>query len=60
MIGTQKSQLSLLDGAFNARTKRSRTDELLEKINKLLPGTRLKRCARACIKTLEGEGRHFR
>ena len=29
MIGKQKSQLSLLDSAFSARTKRSRTDELL-------------------------------
>lgn len=36
MIGTQKSQLSLLDGAFNARTKRSRTDELLKKIDKFV------------------------
>ena len=34
MIGKQKSQLSLLDSAFNARTKRSRTDKLLKKIDK--------------------------
>ena len=27
MIGKQKSQISLLDSAFNARTKRSRTDK---------------------------------
>jgi len=33
MIGTQKSQLSLLDSTFNARTKRSRADKLLKKIN---------------------------
>jgi IS5 family transposase len=33
MIGKQKSQLSLLDGAFNTRTKSSRTDKLLKKIN---------------------------
>ena len=36
MIGKQKSQLSLLDGAFNTRTKRSRTDKLLKKINKFV------------------------
>ena len=34
MIGKQKSQLSLLDSAFNARTKRSRADKLLKKIDK--------------------------
>jgi len=33
MIGKQKSQLSLLDSAFSARTKRSRTDELLRDID---------------------------
>ena len=33
MIGKQKSQLSLLDSAFNARTKRSRTDKLLHDID---------------------------
>jgi IS5 family transposase len=33
MIGTQKSQLSLLDSAFNTRTKRSRADKLLKKID---------------------------
>jgi IS5 family transposase len=33
MIGKQKSQLSLLDSAFNARTKRSRTDKLLQDID---------------------------
>ena len=36
MIGKQKSQLSLLDSAFNSRTKRSRTDKLLKKINKFV------------------------
>ena len=34
MIGKQKSQLSLLDSAFSARTKRSRTDKLLHDIDK--------------------------
>ena len=33
MIGKQKSQFSLLDSAFSARTKRSRTDKLLKNIN---------------------------
>ena len=33
MIGKQTSQLSLLDSAFNARTKRSRTDKLLNDIH---------------------------
>ncbi len=33
MIGKQKSQFSILDGAFNGRKKRCRSDALLEKIN---------------------------
>ena len=33
MIGQAKSQLSLLDSVFNKRRKRSRQDELLERIN---------------------------
>lgn len=36
MIGTQKSQYSLLDGVFNGRTKKSRTDALLKKINQFV------------------------
>ena len=36
MIGKQKSQLSLLDSAFNARTKRSRADKLLKKIDRFI------------------------
>lgn len=36
MIGKQKSQISLLDSAFNARTKHSRTDKLLKKIDKFV------------------------
>ena len=36
MIGKQKSQLSLLDSTFNARTKRSRADKLLKKINRFI------------------------
>ena len=33
MIGKEKTQLSLLDSVFNTRTKKSRTDELLKKID---------------------------
>ncbi len=36
MIGKPKTQLSILDGAFNVRKKRARTDELLEKINRFI------------------------
>ena len=32
MIGKRNSQISILDSAFNSRTKRSRSDALLEKI----------------------------
>lgn len=33
MIGKQKSQISILDSAFSKRRKRSRSDELLKRIN---------------------------
>lgn len=33
MIGKPKSQISILDGAFNSRKKRCRSDTLLERIN---------------------------
>ena len=36
MVGKQKSQISLLDSAFNARTKHCRTDNLLKKINEFV------------------------
>ena len=36
MIGNQKSQLSLLDSAFNTRTKSNRADKLLQKIDKFV------------------------
>ena len=36
MIGKQKSQYSLLDSVFNRRTKKSRTDMLLEKIDQFV------------------------
>ena len=39
MIGKAKSQFSLLDGVFNRRTKKSRTDALLEKGLVLRRGT---------------------
>jgi len=36
MIGQVKSQLSIIDGAFNRRKKNSRSDTLLEDINKFV------------------------
>ena len=36
MIGKPKSQYSLLDGVFNRRTKKSRTDALLRKIDQFV------------------------
>jgi len=36
MIGKAKSQLSLLDSVFNYRKKRSRSDDLLKKINEFV------------------------
>jgi len=36
MIGRPKSQLSILDSAFNTRTKRSRSDKLLEQIDEFV------------------------
>jgi len=36
MIGKQKSQLSLLDSAFNARKKHCRTDKLLKNVDKFV------------------------
>jgi IS5 family transposase len=36
MIGKQKSQFSLLDGVFNRRTKKGRTDALLRKIDQFV------------------------
>ena len=41
MIGKQRSQLSILDSAFSARTKHSRTDKLLHKINTFVNWDRL-------------------
>src|SRR4030042_2465644 len=36
MIGKQKTQLSLLDSAFNARKKHCRTDKLLKNVDKFI------------------------
>jgi len=36
MIGQAKTQLSIIDGAFNRRKKHSRSDKLLEDINKFV------------------------
>jgi len=41
MIGKAKSQLSLLDSVFNYRKKRSRSDDLLKKINEFVDWKRL-------------------
>ncbi|NOX36852.1 MAG: transposase, partial [Calditrichaeota bacterium] len=43
MIGKPKSQLSLLDSAFNNRTKRSRSDQLLKQIDALVDWKRLEK-----------------
>jgi len=39
MIGKQKIQYSLLDGVFNSRTKKSRTDALLQRIDQFVDWT---------------------
>jgi len=36
MIGKPKPQLSILDGAFNIRKKRSRSEDLLKKIDQFV------------------------
>jgi len=61
MIGKQKSQFSLLDSAFSARTKRSRTDKLLSNIvlKNMLTGTALNLFAFRCIRTQNAEDRVF-
>ena len=41
MIGNPKSQLSILDSAFNKRKKQSRTDNLLNKIDRFVDWRRL-------------------
>ena len=43
MIGQAKSQLSILDSAFNRRKKRSRTDKLLTQIDNIVDWKRLER-----------------
>ena len=50
MIGKQKSQLSLLDSAFNARTKRSRAEKLLKKIDKFIDWDNLESICRGMYK----------
>jgi transposase, IS5 family len=41
MIGRAETQLSLLDGALNGRRKRSRTDNLLKKIDEFVDWNKL-------------------
>ena len=50
MIGTQKSQYSLLDGVFNGRTKKSRTDTLLKKINQFVDWKQLENLCKPMYK----------
>ena len=50
MIGKQNSQLSILDSAFSARKKRSRTDKLLENINKFVNWNRLETICKGMYK----------
>lgn len=50
MIGRQKTQLSLLDSAFSARKKRSRTDKLLKKIDKFVKWDRLETICKGMYK----------
>ena len=41
MIGKKSLQISILDGAFNHRTKQSRTDQLLKQINEFVNWNKL-------------------
>jgi len=50
MIGTRNSQISILDGAFNSRTKRSRSDALLEKLADAVDWKRLAEISRGVFK----------
>ena len=56
MIGKQKAQYSLLDGVFNRRHKKSRTDTLLEKIDKFVDWKHLERLCETMYKdSLQGQ-----
>ena len=50
MIGKRNSQISLLDSAFNSRTKRSRSDALLEKIADAVDWKKLAEISRVVFK----------
>jgi len=50
MIGTRNSQISILDGAFNSRTKRSRSDALLEKLADAVDWKRLAEISQGVFK----------
>jgi len=50
MIGKQNSQISILDGAFNSRTKRSRSDALLEKLADAVDWKRLAEISKGVFK----------
>jgi hypothetical protein len=51
MIGKQKSQYSLLDSVFNRRTKKSRTDTLLKKIDQFVGWRELENLCEPMYKT---------
>ncbi len=58
MLGQPKSQLSILDGVLFAGKKRSRSDEMLQKIDELVKWNRLVRVVkRAGIYSSSGKGR---
>jgi IS5 family transposase len=50
MIGKQKSQYSLLDSVFNKRTKKSRTETLLQKIDRFVEWRELERLCESMYK----------
>ena len=51
MIGKQKSQYSLLDSVFNRRTKKSRTNTLLKKIEQFVEWRELESLCEPMYKT---------
>lgn len=51
MVGKPKSQVSLLDSAFSKRKKRSRSDSLLQKIDKFVDWQELENICRSMYKS---------
>ena len=50
MIGKRSLQISILDGAFNQRTKQSRTDKLLVDINEVVNWSKLVQTCKVIFK----------